>query len=857
MEKVLRNLAHLNKRSGDEQLLKEHLLNVGRACCDRVPPVVAFGNISNGLVKKLAYFIGAFHDIGKYTTFFQEYLQFDKSSPYKGHAHISALYVFIILQNQLQELEEKERLKILMIVYLCVKYHHQSFDFNMYDLTGQPDEKECQLVQVQWANMLKRKDLIAAELAELYDDGMDFWLEQIENAKKLLKDNRIYYVMNQFALGKSPNSKWYFLLIYLFSLLIDSDKLDSAKIPTNTPVMISPERVEAYLTTKQKGHALVTKRETARASILHTVKALTEEELMNIRFLILTAPTGIGKTLASLQAVLILQKRLANLYQYSPRVITAIPFVNIIEQNKDEYCQVIGDEGRMIIHHRLNDFSKLRPNKGFRDRPNYSISQVEEDRVETKLMEVESWEGDFVLTTFVQLFQSIFTGKNRLLKKFHRLAGSIVVLDEVQAIDEHYMPLVGATLKKLSEYLGTRFVLMTATQPKIIDFGEKLLKKEKIEYKMLLPDYEEYFKALHRTRLIPLLDQKLTQDEFVDLFFEKWQQDQSALVVVNTIKRSIGVYDEIRERLKEMGLEIPVYYLSTNIIPWQRKQVIQEVHDKLSGMPVVLVSTQTIEAGVDLDFQMAFRDLAPLSSIIQTAGRVNREGKKGKYLPVYLVRIAAENGHEDNRMVYEILNQKETEGLVKSPIEIPEENYGTLAEEFYNAALRRGISQQTREVWDHGILNLDFKKVETFRLIDKDNTEDVFVEINEEATRLADLYEKVYLDDCIEEQDLIPLFGKDHKLSGAIKNLDQYGKKAFMKLIKSKMAQYIIQIRVPKLIDNRPPEFSHRHLSKDPEGQKDHRQVFAEMYWIPPGQIEQYYDKITGFKSKTGETFAY
>lgn len=859
MEKEMENLAHLNKKTGDKQGLKEHLTNVGRACRDRVPPTVAFGNISNELVKKLAYAVGGFHDLGKYTVFFQEYLQLDKSSPYKGHAHISALYVFIVLQDQLQGLEERDRLKILMIAYLCVKYHHRSFDFNIGNLVSGVKDDEQKTLRVQWTNLLKRKHLIAAELAELCDGSIEEWLKPVEDVKKLLK--KVFITMNEFACGKWKDPQWYFLLIYMFSLLIDSDKLDSSQISMASPIMISPDRVASYLETKQKGHALVSKREEARASILEVVKLLTEEELESINFFILTAPTGIGKTLASLQAVLILQEKLAERYQYSPRVITAIPFVNIIEQNQDEYAAVVGNEGRMIIHHRLNDFSKLRPRK---DNQPYLDKKLtdhsEEDRVETKLMEVESWEGDFVLTTFVQLFQSIFTGKNRLLKKFHRLAGSIVVLDEVQAIPEAYMPLVGATLKKLSVYLGTRFVLMTATQPKIIDFGEKLLKNEKIAFKMLLPDHEKYFQKLDRTKLVPLLDKKLTQDEFIELFFEKWQQNQSALIVVNTIKRSIGVYEGIKERLKEIGLEIPVHYLSTNIVPQQRKQVIKEVHDKLTIMPVILVSTQTIEAGVDLDFQMAFRDLAPLSSIIQTAGRVNREGKKGKHLPVYLVRIIADNQKEDNRMVYELLIQKETEAILEianQSTEILEEEYGSLANCFYKAALEHGISQQTKNVWDHGILKLDFTKIEGFKLIDKDNTEDVFVEIDDEATLLADLYEKVFLDGPLEEDDIIPVFGTEHKLSDTIKSMDQYKKKALLRLIKSKMAQYMIQVRVMKLRENRPPEFSDRYSSKVFGEQSFQRQVFTEMYWIPPGQIDQYYDLTTGFKDGSGEAFTY
>ena len=135
------------------------------------------------------------------------------------------------------------------------------------------------------------------------------------------------------------------------------------------------------------------------------------------------------------------------------------------------------------------------------------------------MLEVESWEGDVILTTFVQLFQSIFTGNNRLLKKVNKLAGSIIIIDEAQAVPEGYMPLIGAALQKIAEHYGTRFILMTATQPKLLEFGTLLNPDgKKIKPVTLLPGFEQYFLELKRTKLIPLLDRKLNNEQFIELF---------------------------------------------------------------------------------------------------------------------------------------------------------------------------------------------------------------------------------------------------------------------------------------------------------------------------------------------------
>jgi CRISPR-associated endonuclease/helicase Cas3 len=822
--------AHYDKEKNEKNYLKDHLNSVGNLVYQQIPPTVNFNNISNELIKEISYCIGMFHDLGKYSNYFQEYLINGIDSHLKNHAHISACYTYSYLSKKLEKcIQDIEHQKILtFLCYLCIRLHHTSlrrdglFSYAMWN-----DLKILQNHFIEKANTIL-DDIDFQNKMNLEEFCTYFDIESLEKNKRYLE-----YMPVKFQNGRINNPKWYFLLIYLFSLLIDLDKLDAAYLSPRKIELVSPENVIIYLKTKHgdsnKNLDLNNRREEARNSMLQVINKLTDEDVKNVRFFTLTAPTGIGKTLSSLQSALRLQERIHKVEGYIPRIITAIPFINIIEQNKDEYKNVFGEDARMVVHHRLSDFSS------------HNLSK-EEIPIDKALLETESWEGDVILTTFVQLFQSIFTGENRLLKKINKLAGSIVILDEAQAIPECYMPLIGATLQMMAAYYGTRFILMTATQPKILEFGNMLFNlcgikgysNKKVE---LLPNHHKYFEGLNRTKFVPLLNEKLDTEEFIELFFEKWPNSKSTLIVVNTIKRSIEIYKEIINEVKLRKYNVPVYYLSTNIIPTKRKAVIKEVKSILdTEQPVILVSTQTIEAGVDMDFDIAFRDFAPLDSLIQTAGRVNREGKKGRNLPVYIVQL-----EKDTHYVYKLTHRQSTVDLLMEKEEIMENEYGKLIDKYYNLALDRGVSDESRIIWQEGIVKLDFDALKKFQLIDNiGEVCDVFIEMDDIASSLADAYEEVLkYEDEINLNILLKVFNESH-VKGISNQPNIFERKALLKLIMSRMSDYIVQIRISRLKGNRPIEFVARG------------DVESNLYWVPPGQLSEYYDENTGFIDERG-----
>jgi CRISPR-associated endonuclease/helicase Cas3 len=831
-------LAHYDKEKGIKDLLNDHLPSMAEIIKKRVTSEINFNLVDcNKLVNNL-YWVAYLHDLGKYTDFFQKYIRLvpDEKENYKdklkNHAHISA-WIYNFYSKKILSEDERD-VFLRMLSYLSIRFHHGRLDTNIVY------NNRIRLGELK--NLIKRKNNIEKKIEDIQSD-INLSLEDILKFDETTIKNEIKLFsskLHKLKFNFIKDEQYYFLLLYIFSLLIDIDKINSAKININKLKTITPIYVTEYLNkinADSNSKKINRKRESARLSIINKINQLKDEEIDKKRFFILTAPTGLGKTLASLQAAIMLQDKIEKIKNYKPRLITAIPFINIIEQTYKDYKNVSKGDLKIIKHHRLSDFSKIK-------------SKNEEIAIDKELLEMESWECDVVITTFVQLFHSIFNSKNKPLKKINKLAGSIIILDEIQSIPEKYLSLIGATLYALGKYFGTRFIIMTATQPKIIKFAELLLDGRKFdEFTVdLLEDNEKYYRDLKRTRFVPIFadeNKHMDTSSFINLFMEKWSPDKSALIVVNTIRRSIEIYDELKKKL--MSDSASIFYLSTNIIPLKRAKVIDEVRIKLNNKePVILVSTQTIEAGVNLDFDIGFRDLAPLPSLVQTAGRVNREGKKENYSPVYIVNL-----EKDSSYIYKLYQLEDTKKFLESKGEIKENEYKEIMDEYYANSLERGLNDASKDIWENGVLKLDFDKIEEFALIEKiGNVYDVYIEDGSaKATNLADLYENLLTCGDNLEYDLKKVFDEEddkeiiNKYNG--KKLSFHEKKALLRLVLAKMNNYVIQVRLSDEKSNFPLPFESRNG------------VNSNLYWVPPNQLNEYYNFETGFISKTGSSLVY
>ncbi len=760
--------AHYDRDSGTGQPLEEHLLQV-RQEMGRGLETVSFS--ASVLSAQMFEECGAFHDLGKITRWFQIYLKEKITSSEKNHALISA-----VLYAAYCSREEKGFPLLPVIAITC---HHGVLN------AERPDGIAFDYLERQYENcIVQGKDTVFEPYitAEVFSEKefKGYWRRSL----------------NQIRL-KEQNPEYFFGLQFLFSKLIAADKLDSAGL-SEIEKQGFFGNVDEYILQKTKGIRVnVTgDREKIREAVLKRVGNLSERQLEEQRIFTLTAPTGTGKTLTSVSAALMLADRLEQYYGIRPHLIAAVPFLNILEQTIADYTGIFGD---VLVHS-----SAAAPK-----------SCNEKWSLQEEMLITTSWSGSIVLTTFVQLFESILSRENRRLLKVNRLANAIVILDEIQSLKTEWYPLFAVILDMAARHYGTRFILMTATQPKLFECASiyNYVPGQTME---LLLEYKQYFRKLERTKLVSIMNQVRDFEGLYHFLEAPEFAGKNILIVVNKIADSIQVYNQLKER------EWNVLYLSTNITGKDRKQVIGRTREclKNGSEPVVLVSTQTIEAGVDLDFDAAFRDLAPLESIIQVAGRVNRSGEKGKHCPVYVFHTGSAS------QIYSYMAVQKTASLLEDKV-ILEAEYQSLAEQYYDAVLNeRGVTFE-RDIYCEGILKLDYNVINKFKMIDGGERYSVIILQDEEAEELL-----------------------RQLCQWMIKEEHSFEQKIQIQKILSQLGQYTVDIFADKLKKNLPIRFS--DYSQEICGKKIELQYFV----VPGDDIDRYYNE-TGFIAEDPGIFLY
>lgn len=305
----------------------------------------------------------------------------------------------------------------------------------------------------------------------------------------------------------------------------------------------------------------------------------------------LTVPTGGGKTVSSLAFAL--RHAVENGLE---RVIYVIPYTSIIEQNAAVFRRILG-ENNVVEHHSGVAF--------------YDGAETNERNMFQRLAS-ENWDAPVIVTTAVQFFESLYGNRPSQCRKLHNMANSVLIFDEAQMIPTcHLLPCVGAIANLVSHFRATA-VLCTATQPVLGDVFHQFCPE--LQITELCPKTEETFRIFRRVTYCN--GGKLTDAELV----KKLEETDQVLCIVNTRQQAQRIY----EQLPETGR----FHLSTLMYPAHRKAVLETIRRSLQeGMPCRVVSTSLIEAGVDVDFPVVYREIAGLDSIAQAAGRCNREGK--------------------------------------------------------------------------------------------------------------------------------------------------------------------------------------------------------------------------------------
>lgn len=399
-------------------------------------------------------------------------------------------------------------------------------------------------------------------------------------------------------------SKWAmcslaFFTRMLFSCLVDADFLDTEgfcdpekaarRTAFNQNDFVSLRASLQSFISKKQAQALPGKVNDARQEILAQCVAKAKGPQ---GFYSLTVPTGGGKTLSSLTFAMehAVEHKLS-------RVIYAIPFTSIIEQNADVFRRALGDAN--VLEHHCN----------YRDRDSDDESVYDKWRG----LASENWDAPVVVTTNVQFFESLYSNKPSRCRKLHNIARSVIVLDEAQAIPTEYLEPCLAALRELVAYYRCTVVLCTATQPVLDDAS--LLRTPLPKATEIVNDPHALATRLERTRVFFI--GQLSEDELAARLDEHTQ----VLAIVATKKQAQQVF-------QSLSIAEGVFHLSTNLYPEHRMRVLKIIRQRLdAGLPCRVISTSLVEAGVDLDFPFVYRAMAGLDSIAQAAGRCNREGR--------------------------------------------------------------------------------------------------------------------------------------------------------------------------------------------------------------------------------------
>ena len=385
-----------------------------------------------------------------------------------------------------------------------------------------------------------------------------------------------------------------FLTRYLFSCLTDADFLDTELYyaPETDRGMRSDfagaaEAVAARLT----GFHAETALQRARADLqAQAFSAAVQSSGISI----LNMPTGSGKTLCSLHIAL--QKLIASGGRFR-RIIYVIPFTGIIEQTAAEFERLIGTHVTVLQHH-----------------SGYSYEDVPDADTAKKLrLAAENWDAPVIVTTAVQFFESLYHYKSSHLRKLHSLADAVIVLDEIHTLPVQQLQPCLRALGYIHEMLHSEILLLSATMP---DLAAQL--------KRFVPDTPVHELITDRTACAAFAKcsyHDLGETDFAAVA-QRAAEYGSSLIVVNRRADARAVYQMLSGRK---------YHLSTYMTPHDRSETVRRIREALnSGEPVTVVSTSLIEAGVDLDFEAVFREMAGLDNILQSGGRCNREGKRAR-----------------------------------------------------------------------------------------------------------------------------------------------------------------------------------------------------------------------------------
>lgn len=613
--------AHVDqKNSNKRQKLIDHLVNTAEGS-KKIGDKIGFANT--------AYIVGLLHDIGKISKEFQEKI-LSNSSRHVDHSTLGGYIILNLSNDILNNLEDGQDniftnsgIDVLevydytnILIYTIMSHHGQ------YDQVRDSKKKGYVYTSFERIDKVADEDLYKKvislflgnriDLADIFTKGFIEYVGVIKKLMELSKDKETYDCE---ALGFYKG----LVIRTLVSILKSADIKDTIN---SYETIIEEENIKELSKIIKEFERKVNEKyesfgipNTPINKVRHRISndILKRSKIDKNGIYKLNLPTGAGKTLLSLRYGI----NQLN-YQNKDRFFYVTSFLSVLEQNAKEMKEVLGNNDYILEHHSNVLDKDLVKSDDYGD----GFESIRKDYL------LDNWSSPIIMTTMVQFFNTIFKGKSANLTRFKSLINSVIIIDECQSIPTEYLYMTNLSLNFLKVVFNANIVLSTATQP---TNSEKIL-RHKLSYGdmdnrndeiiKLAKDELACFKRVN-LKLYKNISEEYTLDDIKELLLEN--QDKSSLIILNTKKVVKELYDILSYYYQEDDL----YYLTTNLTAFDRIKKIKEIKDRLNrNEKICLVSTQLIEAGVDVDFELVIRSISGIDSIVQAMGRCNREGKR-------------------------------------------------------------------------------------------------------------------------------------------------------------------------------------------------------------------------------------
>ncbi|MBM7685904.1 CRISPR-associated helicase Cas3' [Defluviitalea raffinosedens] len=784
-----KELSSSNLYSHPGKALEEHLIRTTEIILEQMEDVKIknIGKWDYEVLRKLSITSSLLHDFGKSTEFFQEYLTAAeskqkqlKSKPQTHHSLLSAAVNFLFIKAEIEQdttLSDEDKNFLSFIAFLIVRRHHGDLGNIVQEAVIGEDEIKVLVEQAAFIDSHKLEKL-QANLQKV-NPRIQITKEKIINEVKNITGSLRKIKKQLRKLGDQKRVENYIAVNYLFSLLIDADKTEAAVGKyINRPALQWNEKLVDYYKSLLpiKPSKLNDTRQEAYDEIMEKSIHLSQ------RIYSINLPTGLGKTFCSVAFALKLREKIQNECNITPRIIYCLPFLSVIDQNASIIEDILKKNGVdasqdiLLKHHHLSECY-------------FRSGESEFESNEARIL-IEGWNSEIIVTTFVQFFHTLISNSNKMIRKFHRLSNSIILLDEIQSVPFKYWLLIKELLNVLAHQLNSYIVFITATQPMIFPPHEVAS----------LVNREKYFELMNRIVIKPMIEKEITLQELISQFTP--EKNKSYLFIFNTIPCAKNFFELLsqREDVKE-----EIVFLSTHVTPCERLQRIKKMKE---GKVRFAVTTQLVEAGVDIDFDVVYRDLAPMDCINQSAGRCNRNANTTG--EVIIVSLRKENQNRTfASMVYDYMLLDITKKILGGKNVIEEKELLNIIEEYYSEVNRKLSEDRARELLE-AIYKMRYEStddktgISDFKLIENDYSKiDVFIEIDDYA------------------ESLWSRFCDIQKIQDKIERKNEFDK------IKGEFYKYVISI--PAYIDNKP-------------------QNINGIGYVNRYSLKDYYDHTTGFK---------